>query len=74
MTPTALLGMVDRAAPQKALFWLHQHTQRHPDALTSGSPMLPAAMFRLLTELETHGAEQIVVPPCASCGKRRVLR
>jgi hypothetical protein len=29
VSPAALLGIVDRVAPQKALFWLHQHIQRH---------------------------------------------
>lgn len=32
------------------------------------------AMFRLLTELESVGCTEVVVPLCASCGKRRVLR
>lgn len=31
-------------------------------------------MFRLLTELESAGCAEVVVPLCASCGKRRLLR
>lgn len=31
-------------------------------------------MFRMLTELESAGCTEVVVPPCASCEKRRVLR
>lgn len=69
-----LRAVVDRVAPEKALYWLQEHVVEHSDALTSGSAKLPMAMFRLLTELESEGCTEVVVPPCASCEKRRVLR
>ena len=56
-------------APPHALPALSLHTE----ALGSGSPRLPAAMFRLLVELEARG-QPVQVPRCARCGQRRVLR
>lgn len=69
-----LREVVDRIAPEKALYWLQEHIEKHSDALTSGSVRLPMAMFRLLTELESVGCTEVVVPLCAGCGKRRMLR
>ena len=57
--------------------WRHPHAlpalSLHTEALGSGSPRLPAAMFRLLVELEARG-QPVQVPRCARCGQRRVLR
>jgi hypothetical protein len=54
--------------PARCLEELAAHMTAHPDALTSGSSLCPAALLRLAHVL--HGAGHLVTRPgCAHCGK-----
>jgi hypothetical protein len=48
---------------------LLEHLRRHPDALSSGSSVAPLSLIRLAHALAAAGAEGVVLPGCAGCGK-----
>lgn len=48
---------------------LLEHLRCHPDALSSGSSVAPLSLIRLAHALAAAGAEEVVLPGCAACGK-----
>jgi hypothetical protein len=48
---------------------LLEHLRCHPDALSSGSAAAPLSLIRLAHALAAAGAEGVVLPGCAGCGK-----
>jgi hypothetical protein len=60
--------LVNAVATQiRPLRQLAEHLREHPDALTSGSPLCPAAWVRLTHELHAAGHVHVVRPGCAAC-------
>jgi hypothetical protein len=53
---------------------LAEHLLAHPDALTSGAPIGPVIIGRLVRELQAAGAVGLVVPRCPGCGRAAELR
>ncbi len=50
------------------------HLRAHPDALTSGAPIGPVIVGRLIRELQADGVAGLVVPRCPGCGRTVELR
>jgi len=48
---------------------LLEYLRYHPDALSSGSSAAPLSLIRLVHALAAAGAEGMVLPGCAGCGK-----
>ncbi len=51
---------------------VRKHLQEHPDVFTSGAPVGPPTLFRLLEALDAAGLS-VVVPVCSDCGQRKPL-
>jgi len=58
--------------PEKRTILL-QHFDRFPNLLTSGDPLIPPIVQRLLERLAAAGAVRIVRPRCAVCGGEKIL-
>src|SRR5437868_265331 len=66
----AALAAAGRAAGNvPACQALLEHLRRNPDALGSGSSAAPLSLIRLAHALAAAGAEEVVLPGCAGCGK-----
>ena len=71
-TTTALAVLQQaRAWHAQAIYDLHQHLQRHPDALVSGKAAGPLSLVRLVHALIGAGHTGLVAPRCVRCGRGR---
>lgn len=69
-----VLGAIEAATASKRVRWkLADEISKDPTVLTSGRTGTPLVVHRLIENLASVGAKRLIVPLCASCGRRRKL-